>query len=194
MRLFVAIDITEEIRQYIAAYISGLQREFPSLAAKWVRPGSLHVTLKFIGENSQPEQIKKVLSDIHTEPFEISVRSVGFFTPRSPRVFWAGVEAPESLRVLANTIDSALAIIGIPREQHEFTPHLTLARIGSGKPQGDRRDHNKGNMITLRARVESLPQPDFGTMIAKEFYLYQSETLPSGPRYTKLAQFHLKQR
>jgi 2'-5' RNA ligase len=122
------------------------------------------------------------------------VRDVGFFTPRSPRVFWAGVEAPETLHLLAKSIDSGLATIGIPREEHEFTPHLTLARIGSGKPHGDRRDRNKGNMIALRARVESLPQPDFGTMIAKEFFLYQSETLPSGPRYTKLARFELNQR
>jgi 2'-5' RNA ligase len=192
MRLFVGIDITTEIRERISSYIAGLQREFPSARAKWVKPESLHLTLKFIGESKDPEKIQSILSRIQSPPFEVSFRSVGFFTPRSPRVFWAGVIASETLPTLANTIESALGSIGIPREPKDYTPHLTLARVGSGKPQGDPRDRNKPTMITLRARVECLPQPDFGTMIAKEFFLYQSETLPSGPRYTKLACFELK--
>jgi 2'-5' RNA ligase len=192
MRLFVGIDITEDIRGRISSYVAGLQREFPAIRAKWVRPESLHLTLKFIGESKGPEKIKSILAGIQAPSFEISIRSVGFFTPRSPRIFWAGVQASEELRLLANTIDSALANIAIPRETQDYSPHLTLARVGSGKPHGDPRDRNKPNLITLRARVESLPQPDFGTMFAKEFFLYQSETLPGGPRYTKLARFELK--
>jgi len=192
MRLFVGIDITEDIRERISSYVAGLQREFPTDRAKWVKPESLHLTLKFIGESKEPEKIKSALSSIQAPSFEVSFCSVGFFTPRAPRVFWAGVKASETLPTLANTIDSALGSIGIAREPKDYTPHLTLARVGSGKPQGDRRDRNKPAMITLRARVESLPQPDFGTMFAKEFFLYQSETLPSGPRYTKLARFELK--
>jgi 2'-5' RNA ligase len=192
MRLFVGIDITDDIREGISKYIAGLQREFPSITAKWVRPESLHVTLKFIGESKGPEKIKSVLNSIQAPSFEISIRQVGFFTPRSPRIFWAEVQASEYLPLLAKTIDSALATVPIPRETQDYSPHLTLARVGSGKPYGDPRDRNKPTFVTLRARVESLPQPDFGTMIAKEFYLYQSETLPSGPRYTKLARFELK--
>jgi len=152
----------------------------------------MHVTLKFIGESNKLSEIQRVLADIHSEPIEIAFRTAGFFTPRAPRVFWAGVEAPQELRLLANSIDSALAEVGILLETHEYTPHLTLARVGSGRPQGDRRDRNKSTMIELRARVESLPPPEFGTMLAKEFYLYRSETLPSGPRYTKLGRFELK--
>ncbi|MCU1307306.1 MAG: 2,5 ligase [Acidobacteriaceae bacterium] len=192
MRLFVGIDITDDIRERIYSYVAGLQREFPSIAAKWVTPESLHLTLKFIGESKGPEKIKSVLGVIQSPSFEISFRSVGFFTPRTPRVFWAGVQASEELPLLANTIDLALATIAIPRETQDYSPHLTLARVGSGKPHGDPRDRNKSNFISLRAGVEPLPQPDFGTMIAKEFFLYQSDTLPSGPRYTKLARFELK--
>ncbi|MCU1311693.1 MAG: 2,5 ligase [Candidatus Angelobacter sp.] len=192
MRLFVGIDITDDIRERISSYVAGLQREFPAIGAKWVKPESLHLTLKFIGESKEPEKIKSVLSSIQAPSFEISFRSVGFFTPRSPRIFWAGVQASEDLPLLANTIDSALGAIAVARETQDYSPHLTLARVGSGKPYGDPRDRNKPTFITLRARVESLPQPDFGTMIAKEFFLFQSETLPSGPRYTKLARFELK--
>jgi 2'-5' RNA ligase len=192
MRLFVGIDIADEIRGRISDCVTGLQRELPSIPAKWVKPEALHLTLKFIGESKDAEKIKSVLSGIEAPPFEIVFRSVGFFTPRTPRVFWAGVEAPETLPLLAKTIDSVLAEIGIPSEVHAYHPHLTLARVGSGRPQGDPRDRGRPTLHSLRARVESLPQPEFGTMIAKEFILYQSEMLPSGPRYTKLARFALK--
>ena len=88
-----------------------------------------------------------------------------------------------------------MAALGIAPEEHVYNPHLTLARAGSGRPQGDPRDRNKPKMYLLRDRVQADPrlsQPDFGTMLAQDFFLYQSETMSSGPRYTKLARFELK--
>src|SRR6266478_8645142 len=120
MRLFIGIDITDDIRERISKYIAGLQREFPAVAAKWVKPESLHLTLNFIGESKEPEKIKSVLNSIQAPSFEISIRSVGFFTPRSPRIFWAGVQASEDLPLLAKTMDSALATIAIPRETQDY--------------------------------------------------------------------------
>src|SRR5882762_3533659 len=101
MRLFVGIDITPEIRNRISVYVASLQREFPTVGAKWVKPELLHLTLKFIGESNEPEKIKAALSTIQSPPFEVSFRSVGFFTPRSPRTFWAGVNSSETLPTLA---------------------------------------------------------------------------------------------
>jgi 2'-5' RNA ligase len=191
MRLFVALDIEEGIRSRIADYVAQLKRAVPNV--KWVAPESLHVTLKFIGEFPEAElgEVKHVLAHVGGESFEVSFRGAGFFEPRSPRVFWVGIEAGYELKALAMAVDGALTPLGIAREARAFTPHLTLARTGSGRPQGAASDRNKPKMLELRARVETMPVPEFGTMLAREFFLYQSKLSPKGAQYTKLERFAL---
>jgi len=192
MRLFVALDIPEEIRSKITAYMNALRNFAPD--ARWVSPESLHVTLKFIGEfpEARLQELKKALASVGGQPFEISFRASGFFNPRSPRVFWIGIEAGYELKALAAAVETALVPLGIPREDRDFTPHLTLARMGSGRPQGSPRDRNKPKMYELKARVEGTPPPEFGTMTAREFFLYLSKLSPKGAQYTKLERFPLR--
>ena len=93
MRLFVAVDIDDAIRERISRFLEGV-RGFAE-EARWVRPESLHVTLKFIGEKSEEEveKIKCVLGTIEAGTFEMSIRGYGFFpSARAPRVFWVGIE------------------------------------------------------------------------------------------------------
>ncbi len=83
--------------------------------ARWVRPESLHVTLKFIGNKSaaEVEDIKQALTRISASAFEISFRGYGFFpTSKSPRVFWIGVEAGSQLGDLAKSVDESTAVSG----------------------------------------------------------------------------------
>jgi len=192
MRLFVALDIPNEIRARISTFIAGVRGFAPDV--RFVSPESLHVTLKFIGEfdDGRLNQVTKALSGIEGQHFDLSFRSVGFFTARSPRVFWIGIEAGYELKALASAVDSALAPLGVEREQRDFTPHLTLARTGSGRPQGSRADRNQPKMYELKARVEMMPPPDFGTMTAREFFLYLSKLSPKGAQYTKLERFPLR--
>ncbi|HUQ49395.1 MAG TPA: RNA 2',3'-cyclic phosphodiesterase [Terriglobales bacterium] len=193
MRLFAAIDIDEEIRISVTTYLERLSTMSPG--NKWVSPESLHVTLKYIGETQKLAEITLALKQIQGKPFSLSFRGVGFFTPRSPRVFWAGVAAQPALVQLAATIDRSLSTLGVRNEEHEYSPHLTLARTGSGSPKASKADRSKPTMEALKTKVLASPDiqhPDFGTMHAKEFFLYQSETSPSGPRYTKLERFDLK--
>src|SRR5438874_10927517 len=113
MRLFVAIDLSAEIRQRIAEYIARLVREVPgAVAEKWVRGESLHLTLKFIGQSERVDDIKEALRQVQSTSFQTSIRSVGFFTPQKPRIFWAGVEAAAQLQRLATAVDTALAGCG----------------------------------------------------------------------------------
>jgi RNA 2',3'-cyclic 3'-phosphodiesterase len=191
MRLFVALDIDAAIRGRLADYTAGLGKLVPGV--KWVAAESLHVTLKFIGEfpDARLDEVKRTLASVKSPPFKLYFRQAGFFTPRSPRVFWAGIEAGPELAALAAAADQALAPLGIAREERAFTPHLTLARTGSGRPQGSREDRHQPKMYELKARVEAAPPPDFGTMTAQEFFLYQSKTLSSGAQYTKLECFPL---
>jgi 2'-5' RNA ligase len=192
VRLFVALDIDDAIRKRLTAYLAGLKKLVPNV--KWVPPESLHVTLKFIGEfpETRLDELKRALATVGGQPFELAFRNAGFFSPRSPRIFWAGIEAGYELKSLAAAVDSALTPLGIAKEERDFTPHLTLARTGSGRPTGAASDRNKPVMLELKARVEAMPAPEFGTMTAREFFLYQSKTAPTGAIYTKLQRFALK--
>ncbi|MFZ0480196.1 MAG: RNA 2',3'-cyclic phosphodiesterase [Terriglobales bacterium] len=132
MRIFIGIDLDDEIRAKIARFIEGVSGFAPE--ARWVRPESLHVTLKFIGEQN-PEQVAAItqrLRQIASPATEINVSRFGFFpTAKAPRVFWIGIHAGPQLAQLAGNIDASVAELGIPREERAFSPHLTLARAGS---------------------------------------------------------------
>lgn len=191
MRLFIAIDLDDVIRQRILRFMEGVRGFAPDV--RWISPASLHITLKFIGQSDQFEAIKDKLSGIPGCPTQISFRGTGFFpTARSARVFWVGAEADEHLARLARTIDEALFPLGIEQEQRAFTPHLTLARSGSGFPGKKRSDGPNKKFQHLQEQLAKMPPPDFGTMTAHEFFLYQSKTAPTGAVYTKLAEFKLQ--
>src|SRR4051794_20046375 len=99
MRVFVGLAIPDDIRSRILAYMEDLKRIAPN--AKWVRPESLHVTLKFIGETKRVEDIKNALAGVRVSQFDVTFGGAGFFTPRSPRVFWVGIQASDALPTLA---------------------------------------------------------------------------------------------
>jgi RNA 2',3'-cyclic 3'-phosphodiesterase len=195
MRLFIALDIDDAIRQRIQRFMEGVSG-FAS-DARWVRPESLHVTLKFIGEKSVEavEEVKRALSCIRAASIEIAFRGYGFFpTPKAARVFWVGIESGPSLSSLAKTVDETTAVLGIPKEEHPFAPHLTLARGGgrSGSPRLSPHDIPNKNFQRLQEKLAALPTPEFGTMTAHEFFLYQSQLSRGGSRYTKIASFTLE--
>ena len=89
MRIFLALDIDDSIRERIERFMDGVRGFAPE--ARWVRPESLHVTLKFVGEKPAETvgQIKEALSSAHVEKFDLSFRGYGFFpTAKAARVFW----------------------------------------------------------------------------------------------------------
>lgn len=195
MRLFAALDIDDAIRARIAGFLDGVRGFVPD--ARWLRPDSLHVTLKFIGEESEDrvENIKRAMETIKATRFEMSVRGYGFFPgPRMARVFWLGVGAGPELPSLAASVDEKLGAIGVPKEEHVFNPHLTLARRagGSSAPRRGKNDSRNRSFQKLQEKLSALPTPVFGTMPASEFFLYRSELSPGGSKYTKLAGFPLR--
>ena len=180
MRLFVALEIPSEVRENLAAMIAALQAT--SKEPRWVRPGNLHVTLKFLGEvqETKLDAVRTALAQIRSaEPVALAFRGLGFFpSEKHPRVFWAGIEASTNLRKLAGDIDEAMETQGIPREQRPYSPHLTLARFErAGVPE------------KLRSGIEENAQRNFGTLRTNEFHLIQSKLKFSGAEYTTLASF-----
>jgi 2'-5' RNA ligase len=194
VRLFIALDIDDAIRERMAGFMDGLRGFAPDV--RWVRMESLHVTLKFIGERP-PEFVTKLteaLHAIHGAEIKIAFRGYGFFpTAKSARVFWAGIEASPGLQKLAAAVDDVTAALGVGKEEHAFTPHLTLARRGggSGAPRKQKGDGPNRVFQKLKEKLAAMPTPEFGTMTAREFFLYQSQLSPKGSRYTKLQGFAL---
>ncbi|MGA2353899.1 MAG: RNA 2',3'-cyclic phosphodiesterase [Terriglobales bacterium] len=198
MRIFIGIDLDPEVRGRISRFLEGVESFAPD--ARWVRPESLHVTLKFIGEQT-PEQIQIIterLREITSAPFEIRFAGYGFFpTAKAARVFWIGLQAGPQLADLAANIDAAVAELGVPREDRPYSPHLTLARGGAGRRSGSlkrqKQDSPNTTFAVLDKRLSAKGELDFGAMTAREFILYQSQLSPGGSKYTKLQRFPLQQ-
>ncbi len=195
MRIFAALDLDPELRRKIATFMEGVKGCAPE--ARWVKPESLHVTLRFIGEQSheEVENLKRQLAGIGGDAVTVGFRGHGFFpSARAPRVFWVGIKADRGLAGLATEVDQAL--LEIPREEHAFSPHLTLARDSgrSGSPMRQREDQLHSRFQVLQERLRAMGTLDFGTMTANAFFLYQSQLGPGGSKYTKLAAFPLSGR
>jgi 2'-5' RNA ligase len=195
MRIFIGIDLDPELRGRISRFLEGVQGFAPD--ARWVRPESLHITLKFIGEQT-PERVEAIaerLRRVKGGEFEIRSGGYGFFpTAKAARVFWIGIHAGPQLAELAGSIDVATAELGIPREDRPYSPHLTLARAGgrSGSPKWRKGDAPNATFAVLEKRLAAMGELDFGTMTAREFILYQSQLSPKGSQYTKLQRFSLR--
>jgi len=104
------------------------------------------------------------------------------------------MEAGPQLAALAASVDDTTGTLGIQKEARPFSPHLTLARSagGSGAPNRQKNDGARRTFQHLQEKLAALPQPDFGTMTARELFLYQSQLSPKGSKYTKLARFALQ--
>jgi 2'-5' RNA ligase len=192
MRLFVALDIDPDIRCRMSEFRNQMRALAPDV--HWVSPETFHVTLQFLGETEKLDEIRGGLQQVRSAPLTLSFRGTGFFpTPKSPRVFWIGIESDERLQQLADSVSAALKPLGFERDHGPYKPHLTLARAGSGRPQPVRGEHSAPGLLAVRAKLEGLAQPEFGKMTAPEFCLYQSKLLPAGAQYTKLARYALEE-
>ena len=181
MRLFTAIDIPTDLTEALRSFVSRLR---PTAKISWSPLENLHVTTKFIGEwpEQRLDEIRRALASVPVNgSIEIVVEGVGWFpNQRRPRVFWAGVDGGEALRILARATDDAVAVLGVPVETRDYTPHLTLARI-----------RETVALDRLHQTLESFPAGcgfDFGSFRATQFFLY----LSAGGKYTQLAGFPLE--
>ncbi len=177
MRLFIALEIPVAVRENLAALLKSLQAISPE--TRWVRPESLHLTLKFIGEVCETKlaAVRSVLATVRSDgPLTLRFRGLGFFPDeKHPRVFWVGIEASPNLKTLWADIDKATERLGIPREQRPFLPHLTLARFGS-----------PGLSEKLRGAIQENAARELGSLRTSQFHLIESKLQPSGAEYTTL--------
>jgi 2'-5' RNA ligase len=180
VRLFVALQIPSAVLENLASLLASLRAI--TKEPRWVRAENLHVTLKFLGEVAEEKvaAIRSALGEVRSgEPVKLEFRGLGFFpNEKHPRAFWAGIEVSPNLKTLSTDIEGAMEKLGIPREQREFSPHLTLARFERPRlPEA------------LRKIIAENAQRDFGSLQTNEFHLIQSKLRPSGAEYTTLTSF-----
>ncbi len=178
MRTFIAFDIDDAVR----AELRAAQRAMGRISSvRWVKPESIHLTLKFIGDIEDRllpgvfECMRAAVDGV--EPFEFEVRGLGWFPPgQRPRVLWAGVEGgAESLPVIARRLNEGLLEVGVAGEDRPFRAHLTLGRVKG------RLDASLAQEAFGRVR-----RHNFGQVYAEELVFFMSELLPEGARYTRL--------
>ncbi|HYB94791.1 MAG TPA: RNA 2',3'-cyclic phosphodiesterase [Vicinamibacterales bacterium] len=183
-RLFVAIDIGEEVRRQVSRVISTLAASLegatrpPKVA--WVKPNALHVTIKFLGEVDRPdiERVQALLSPpIAVAPFEIEWRGLGTFpNNRHPRALWVGVVngAASLARVEAEVSRRLAGDKAFDLDDRAFLPHLTIGRV---KMAGDGVDWPR-----LLQSVEIRQARSAVDRVT----LYRSQLSQFGPHYTGL--------
>jgi 2'-5' RNA ligase len=183
MRCFVAVEMDEAIQDQLES----VQSLFKKLGGKvgWCTRGQMHLTLKFLGEVAE-DLIPKVVEVLRVAagtvaPFEMTVEGVGAFPPTGqPRVLWVGVQECPPLSNLHERIEEEFIPLGFPREDRDFTPHLTLARI-------------KERIDTQAFRKVIVQQQHFfaGTQRVEKVILFSSTLKPTGAVYSQIAELNL---
>ena len=189
VRVFIALDIPPLDQESLADAIGRLQSAIPK-GVKWVDPGGIHLTLKFLG-NVPPLMVNKLLTamqqasdqfqaELPRKQLHLRLSGLGAFpNPQQARVLWAGTEGDlDSLAALQKLVDQAVASLGYSLEKRPFRPHLTIGRVRDSVPQQLRRS------IEQAVLTAELPATDSWKVDA--LHLIRSNLTPSGAFYTSL--------
>ena len=188
VRLFIAVDFSDEVAAGAAAVAGQMRRtlEVPGTRITWVKPGNLHLTLKFLGDTDEelvPEAIRALdaAADVHAA-FTVRVRGAGGFPDlRRPSVLWLALaEGGDRMVRLAGDVERALVGAGFPRDERTFTPHLTVGRVRIA-----------GRGADFAAACARVDDRDAGACGIDRVTLYRSTLNPDGPAYTALRQCRL---
>ena len=180
IRSFIAIPVPSAGIQALDDAVKRLDSDL-GRSVRWVRPESIHLTLKFMGD-IQPEMAERVLDALppvaaRFSPIGLSISGMGVFpNPRRPRVLWAGVHGDlETLSALQLAIDEAVGKLGLPKEQRAFSPHLTLGRV--------RRDVAEGQLRRIGQVVADGELSGAPSWTADTVNLMRTELDPTGSRH-----------
>lgn len=183
MRLFVGVALGDEVVRQLHVLLDVLHERAAEMAPRaritWVPPERLHVTVRFIGnvDDHRTRAIRSALeAPLTVKPFNLIVAGVGTFPKgRPPRVIWAGIsQGLSELQQMEQEISGRLERRGIAREERDYTPHVTLARVRDA--------------AGLRASplLQGLSEGTLGTSRVDAATLFESRLSPKGPAYISL--------
>ena len=179
--MFCAVELPQEVRARLQDHVTRLRKEVPDAAASWSRVENIHLTLKFFG-NVEVDRIATVSHAIDRavkefSPFEIEVGGTGAFRTQ---VLWIGVaDTSGKLSVLQKQIENECAAEGFEKDDRNYRPHLTIARIRN--PKGAR------NLVDAHRQMKFEPLP----VQLNEVSLFRSELSPKGSKYTVISNHRL---
>jgi 2'-5' RNA ligase len=178
IRSFLAFDIEDEGIIRRLSDIQGLLADTPA-NLKLVKPQNIHLTVRFLGNIFQPmvDAIHEEMKQVSFAPFEVELRGIGVFPRLSyPRVVWAGIErGAEEFANIFEQLEPRLRGLGFKSDRKGFSPHLTIARVRSGR--------NKAQLAKL---IGELKDYNIGSIKAMCMRLKKSVLTPKGPIYTTL--------
>ena len=178
-RAFIAIDLPESIKSFLSEAQEALK--LYGFRVKWVRPQSIHLTLKFLGDiaTADTDKIAKAmtLAARGCPIVSLTAKGIGVFpNVRRPRVIWAGLNGQlETLVNLQQTLDAHLSVLGFARDTRAFKSHLTLGRV-KGKIVPDR----------LKAAIDKLKEFESESFETNRIILFKSELRSTGAVYTEV--------
>jgi len=185
IRTFVAIPISSEVRQACAQLLKDME-PIPA-KVKWVKPESIHITLKFLG-NLQLSDVQRVEEAVgsavkNIAAFSLQAEGIGAFPSfRRPRVFWVGLNESSliPLHMLQQRVESELVAAGFPAEERPFKPHLTLGRVKT--------------LQGIKKVVDYLKNYSFPSLpfMVKEVLVMRSQLRPEGAYYSVLNAYRLR--
>lgn len=188
MRTFIAVEISESIRENLGTLVEDMKKGIVRTGCEpaWVNLNNMHFTLKFLGniEESQVNEIRNVLNAITSQfsPFTIRVCGLGMFPNlKSPKVLWIGLTKGETeIMKLQTLIERGTRDIGFPKEERQFHPHLTLARIKSLKGAG-----GLANIVSIYKNNKC------GESLVDKVIFFKSTLTPRGPIYDVISEHPL---
>jgi RNA 2',3'-cyclic 3'-phosphodiesterase len=184
VRCFIAVHLPAEVRAELTSLEDRLKAGRHPFV-KWVDPGSLHLTLKFLG-NAAADSIPRIVDAMSRAagphaPFRLRLAGTGAFPGwQHPQVVWVGVEGDlDRLTALQKDLEAAVSPLGFPAESRSFSAHLTLGRL-----------RDRVNADDRRRFAQFAQSVSFETSLSFEvdgIRLIKSQLTPAGPIYTDLA-------
>ncbi|MFI4988903.1 MAG: RNA 2',3'-cyclic phosphodiesterase [Alphaproteobacteria bacterium] len=177
IRLFVGLELPEDMRQRLAGLGGGVP------GARWVRPESYHITVRFIGEVDEGrfDDIHMALSRIKAPAFPLTLEGVSTFGKVStPHTLLAGVQRNDPLNTLHAKVDRALVTTGLEPDGRKYSPHVTLARLK------DRSAMRLGIFVAAHSLFRA------GPAAVEHFVLFSSFLSRSGAIYKQEAHYALE--
>ena len=181
IRSFLAFDIENDT---VLTRLTTVQKHLSQTGAdlKPVEPQNIHITIRFLG-NITPAMAEKIFQKMQKTqftPFTVQIKGLGAFpNPNYARVVWAGITTgADQLKSVFNQLEPHLRGLDFTPDSKGFSPHLTIARVRSG-----RNKQQLAQYITENANYE------FGAVNAKCLRLKQSILTPKGPVYSTLKEF-----
>ncbi len=182
MRAFIAVEISEEVRDAVRLLVSELRKSIKGV--RWIPAENLHLTLRFLGDADE-KRLREMSLELEATvarfaPFHLQFRGLAVLpSPRRPRVLCVTVtDPPQDIHGLHEQIEGVARKHGFPPEERRFKPHLTFARFR--KPEKE--------LGLIRSGFEDRV---LGVVRVEDVVLFGSTLKPSGAVYDAMARFPL---